>query len=155
LPFYDTRLGDFFASVPTSYLSGRRLQIDYLKRFAPDLARIPWQATGHNLFHDGSRDTLDYARRATRAGWRQLLGRKTPERNWEIQFLPSKGREALHHWLLRPDLSLCDFVSPTAVQALLSAFDRDPYTEKRGSTIAMLLTFSAWLELHYKEIAPQ
>ena len=28
LPFYDTRLADFFATVPTPLVAGRRLQID-------------------------------------------------------------------------------------------------------------------------------
>ena len=50
LPFYDTRLADFFATVPTAFVKGRRLQIDYLKRFAPDLARIKWQAYDTNLY---------------------------------------------------------------------------------------------------------
>jgi hypothetical protein len=154
LPFYDTRLADFFATTPTPYLSGRRLQIDYLKRYAPDLARIPWQATGRDLFHDRSPSPLDFARRATRAA-RRLLGRQTIERNWEVQFMTRHGRDALQRWLLRPGLLLHEFVAPQAIQALLRAFDRDPYTEKRGSTVAMLLTFSAWLELQYREIAPR
>ena len=50
LPFYDTRLTDFFATVPSEFVAGRRLQIDYLKRYAPDLARIAWQAGGANLY---------------------------------------------------------------------------------------------------------
>ena len=50
LPFYDTRLSDFFATVPSEFVAGRRLQIDYLKRYAPDLARIAWQAGGANLY---------------------------------------------------------------------------------------------------------
>ncbi|MEZ4520009.1 MAG: asparagine synthase-related protein, partial [Chloroflexota bacterium] len=32
LPFYDNRLEDFFCTVPTEMVSGRRLQIDYLRR---------------------------------------------------------------------------------------------------------------------------
>ena len=46
LPFYDTRMSDFFATVPTEFVSGRRLQIEYLKRYAPDLARVTWQVSG-------------------------------------------------------------------------------------------------------------
>ncbi|MEO1086774.1 MAG: hypothetical protein AAFY88_21280, partial [Acidobacteriota bacterium] len=49
LPFYDPRLADFFATVPADQLEDRRLEIDYLTRFAPDLARVPWQETGAPL----------------------------------------------------------------------------------------------------------
>ena len=50
LPFYDTRLSDFFCTVPSEFVSQRRLQIDYLKNFAPDLARIKWQVYDTNLY---------------------------------------------------------------------------------------------------------
>lgn len=146
LPFYDTRLADFFLTVPTAYLAGRRLQIDYLKRYAPDLARVPWQATGRDLFHNGRDGALDYGRRAVRKGWRQVTGGKTIERNWEVQFMGAAGRAGLAHHLLRPGLALHEFVSPQAIGALLEAFECDPYADKRSYSVAMLLTFSAWLE---------
>jgi hypothetical protein len=145
LPFYDTRLADFFLTVPTAYLTGRRLQIDYLRRYAPDLARVPWQATGRDLLQDGRESALTIGR--LRRGLRRLAGGRTPERNWEVQFLGPGGAAGLAHWLLRPGLALHEFVSPAVVRELLDAFGRDPYTEKRGYTVAMLLTFSAWLEL--------
>ncbi|HMT21070.1 MAG TPA: hypothetical protein PKE20_07485, partial [Promineifilum sp.] len=146
LPFYDTRLADFFLTVPTAYVAGRRLQIDYLRRYAPDLARVPWQATGHDLFHSGREGALDYSRRAVHKGWRQLTGRKAIERNWEVQFMDAEGRAGLAHHLLRSGLRLHEFVAPRAIGALLEAFERDPYADKRSYTVAMLLTFSAWLE---------
>jgi hypothetical protein len=155
LPFYDTRLADFFCTVPTAYVSGRRLQIDYLRRYAPDLARIPWQVTGRDLFHDGRKDAWDAARRAARKGQRQLSGRKIVERNWEVQFLGHEGRSGLAHWLARPGLALHEFVAPRTISGLLDAFGRDPYTDKRGYTVAMLLSFSAWLELQAGGAAPE
>ena len=147
LPFYDTRLLDFFSTVPTAFVRGRRLQIDYLKRYAPDLAHVPWQATGHDLFRDGGDTLADVARRAVRKAGRIVTRRPVIERNWEVQFAGATGREGLAQWLLRPGLSLHEFVSPRAVEELLGAFGRDPYTDKRGYTVSMLLSFSAWLEL--------
>jgi asparagine synthase (glutamine-hydrolysing) len=44
LPFFDPRFYNFFSTIPTAYVASRRLQIAYLKRYAPDLARVPWQA---------------------------------------------------------------------------------------------------------------
>lgn len=146
LPFYDTRLADFFLTVPTSFVAGRRLQIDYLRRYALDLARVVWQVTGRDLFQNREDSAVDVARCAAHKGWRILRRRKAIERNWEVQFLGSRGRANLEHWLLRPGLGLHEFVAPRVIKDLLDAFQRDPYTDKRGYTVSMLLTFSAWLE---------
>lgn len=147
LPFYDTRLVDFFCTVPTDFVRGRRLQQDYLRRYAPDLAQITWQVTGQNLYKNPDNAPFDLVRRAARKGWRTVRGRRVIERNWEVQFMSREGREALAGWLLRPGLTLHEFVAPREIEALLDAFDRDPYGEKRGYTVSMLLTFSAWLEI--------
>jgi hypothetical protein len=149
LPFYDTRLEDFFATVPATMLTGRRLQIDYLRRYAPDLARIPWQATGRDLFGNGPSAIGTLAARALRGGRRLLTGRRMIEQNWQIQFAGADGQQGLSDWLLRPGLLLHSMVAPEAVAALLAAFERDPYSNKRSYSVAMLLSISAWLERHY------
>lgn len=146
LPFYDTRLADFCCTVPSEHVRGRRLQVDYLRRRAPDLARIAWQATGRNLFDHDRSDPMKLPRRALRKLWRGLSGRAVIQRNWEVQFLGPEGRVGLEPWLLRKGLRLHEFVAPTAVRTLLDDFYADPFAKKRGYTVSMLLTFSAWLE---------
>ena len=152
LPFYDTRLGDFFATVPTAVVAGRRLQIEYLKRFAPDLARVPWQQTGRDLFDDGGFSPRHLAGRALRKAQRAVTGRRVLERNWEVQFLGDDGTTGLHEWLLRPGRRLHDHVPVAAIRELLAAFARDPWGERRGAApkpayaVAVLLTLSAWLD---------
>ncbi len=148
LPFYDTRLADFFLTVPTEFVAGRRLQIDYLKRYAPDLAAIDWQQTGSSLFRAGRSDPLATARRAINKGRRVLSGRQVIERNWEVQFLGPDGQRGLTEWLLRPGLRLHEFIPPRAIADLLAAFYAAPLVDKRGYTVSMLLTFSAWLETY-------
>jgi len=146
LPFYDTRLGDFFATVPTEFVAGRRLQIDYLKRFAPDLAAVKWQESGSSLFKTGQPDPMAVIRRGFNKGRRILTGRRVIESNWEVQFLNESGRRGLEQWLLRPGLRLHEFVAPRTVETLLASFHAAPRVDKRGYTVSMLLTFSAWLE---------
>lgn len=146
LPFYDTRLVDFFTTVPTEFVAGRRLQIDYLKRYAPDLAAVPWQVSGSSLFKAGGRDPLGLVRRGFNKGRRVLTGRRVIERNWEVQFLNDSGRRGLQHWLLRPGLRLHAFVDPLHIESMLASFHAAPQAGKRGYTVSMLLTFSAWLE---------
>ena len=146
LPFYDTRLADFFGTVPSEFVSKRRLQIDYLKRYAPDLARIKWQVYDTNLFRYHSFNTWLLPKRAVKKAWWLLRGKPVIERNWEVQFLNPQGRRGLEHWLLRPGLRLHEFFPPAALAGLLQDFCQDPLAQKRGYTVSMLLTFSVWLE---------
>jgi hypothetical protein len=147
LPFYDTRMADFFCAVPSAYMAGRRLQIDYLKRFAPDLARVTWQPYDANLYNYQHFDSWQLPKRAVKKAWRMLAGRKIIERNWEVQFGGPDGEAGLSHWLLRPGLRIHDLVSRKTVATLLEAFRQEPLKHGRGYTVSMLLTFSAWLEL--------
>jgi hypothetical protein len=146
--FYDTRLADFFATVPAKHLVGRKLQIDYLKRFAPDLARVPWQVYDADLFHYQHFNTWQLPRRVVKKGWRMLTRQQVLERNWEVQFLSPGGRAGLAYWLLRPGIKLHAFVSQGEVNKLLEAFFAAPLPSGLAYSAAMLLTFSAWLEYY-------
>jgi hypothetical protein len=146
LPFYDTRMTDFFATVPTAFVTGRRLQIDYLKRFAPDLARVTWQAYGTNLYRVAHFDTWMLPARALKKAMRALSNKAVPERNWEVQLLGADGRRSLEHHLLAPGRKLHALVDPAEVRALLDAFFASPLEGGRGYTVSMLLTFAATLE---------
>ncbi len=148
LVFYDTRLADFFCTVPSEYVSGRKLQIDYLKRFAPDLARITWQVYDANLYRYQYFNTWLLPKRALKKIWRIITRKKVIERNWEVQFFCPSGRAGLERWLLRPGLRLHEFVSRKAIQQLLDDFFKAPLENGRGYTVSMLLTFSAWLETY-------
>ncbi|MEM1176942.1 MAG: asparagine synthase-related protein [Acidobacteriota bacterium] len=146
LPFYDPRLTDFFATVPTAQLVDRRLELDYLLRFAPELARVPWQETGAGL-HRSRRAAywLGLPRRAVAKAWRTARRRPVLERNWEVQLLSPSGRRLLDERLLAPGLRLHDLVAPTAVRALLDDFFARP-DAGLGYVVSMLLTFAVFLE---------
>lgn len=144
--FYDTRLADFFATVSTAHLVERRLQIDYLKQFAPDLACIPWQVYDADLYHYQLFNTWLLPKRAVKKAWRLLKRQSVLERNWEVQFLNSSGHAGLEHWLLRPGLKLHDLVSSAVLQILVNSFFAAPLVSGAAYPLSMLLTFSAWLE---------
>ena len=148
LPFYDTRLTDFFSTVPSEYMQGRRLQIDYLKQHAPDLARITWEEFDANLYWAPYFDSWLLPKRAAKMLWRVLTRPRKIERNWEIQFAGNAGRRGLEHWLLRPGLHLHEFVPRREIESLLNGFSVSPPDGRRGNTVASLLTFSAWLQHH-------
>ena len=148
LPFFDTRVTDIVSAVPSSMLEGRRLQIDFLKRYAPDLARIKWQSYDANLYAYHRFDSWHLPRRIVKKAMRTLRRERPIERNWEVQLLGDRGEQGLQHWLLRKGLRLHDLLPRREIEILVEEFsapDRDPAL---GYTVSMLLTFSAWLELH-------
>jgi hypothetical protein len=146
LPFYDGRMADLFCALPTEFVSERRLQVEWLKRSAPELARVRWQAHDANLYMYRYANTLLLSQRAMKKAWRMLTRTKVLERNWEVQFLSPAGRGRLRESLTRPGLRVHEFVSAIAIGELLDRFFGRPLEEKRGYTVSMLLTFSEWLE---------
>src|SRR3989442_6458081 len=106
LPFLDPRMLDFFCTVPTRLVRSRRLQIEYLKRFAPDLARIRWQAYDTNLFRVRHFHTWLTPVRVAKKLWRVVRRRPVIQRNWEVQFFAPGQWKRLQDWLLRPGLAL-------------------------------------------------
>ncbi|HSV74418.1 MAG TPA: asparagine synthase-related protein [Chthonomonadales bacterium] len=148
LPFYDTRLADLFSTVPTEETAGRRLQIDYLRRAAPDLARIEWQATGADLYGAGRTASRSLPARAARRALRALTGRPAIQRNWEVQFLSEPGRALLRHHLLRPGLRIHDLFPRAEIAALVERLRAGRRDGSDGYAASMLLTLSAWLERH-------
>lgn len=145
LPFYDNRLVDFFTTVGSDQVAGRRLQIAYLQRHAPDLAAVAWQETGVDLNHSHWPGSLLMPLRAVHKMARLLQLETGIERNWEAQFQGAPGRAGLERWLLRPALRLHDFLPLPTLRELLERFHRQPDPEL-GYQVSMLLTFSVFLE---------
>jgi len=147
LPFYDPRLVDFFCTVPTAYVSQRRLQIAYLKHYAPDLARITWQKYDANLYWYNFFNTLLVPARVIKKIMRKFTNQPIIQRNWEVQLLNPSGRKGLDGYLLSPGLHLHDLVSLKQLSACLDNFYTHP-SASNGYAVSMLLTFSAWLETY-------
>lgn len=93
LPYYSDEMCKFVTTVPEKLLAGRQIQIAYIKRHSPALARIPWQSFypldlyTYPQFGAVRRLPGRAIRRAVRFA-REALGRPGPvTRNWEIQFV--------------------------------------------------------------------
>jgi len=141
LPFYDNRMVDFFLTVPTEVLSGRRLQIEYLKRYHPDLASIPWEATGRSLFTADDSPTVRRVRRVASKARRRLARTPAISRNWEVQY----GSPVAHAEVSRRLGALpCDLVEPAAVANVLADWQRHP-NGANGYEVDMLVTIAAML----------
>lgn len=145
IPFLDPRVVEFFCTVPTRMVRGRRLQIEYLKRHAPRFARIEWQPYEANLYVYKWSPLWKKTVRAWRKLGRVLRGEKPIQRNWEVQFFSPGQWERLEGVLLKNGSPLHEFVAPGKVRALLHGFRTAP-DGANGYTVSMLLTFAVWLE---------
>ena len=148
LPFFDSRLTDIVGGISSSLLEGRRLQIEFLRRYAPDLARIKWQTYDANLYAYDRFSSWQVPKRILKKAVRMLRRQRPIERNWEVQLLGEVGQQGLDDWLLRKDLPLHDLLPPEQIEGLLARFRAHSRDPELGYTVSMLLTFSAWLELH-------
>jgi asparagine synthase (glutamine-hydrolysing) len=148
LPFYDNRMVDFFLTLPSTLVKERSFQIDYLKRYAPDLAKIRWQPFDANLYEYKNFNTWLLPRRIFKKMKRSLSGKPTIQRNWEIQFLKNGGPQNLRKWLCTPGLRLHNYAEKSDVEDAVQSFLKKP-DSANGYEMSMLLTLSAWLE-HYE-----
>ena len=148
LPFYAESFYAFMRTVPSARVAGRALQKAWLCARHPDLARVPWQATGHDLFHDAVPGPAPLPVRALRKLLRLARGEKILERNWEVQFGGKANMDELRQRLLDPASPLRDHVATAPVEELLRAFERSPLEDKRGYTVCMLLTMHEALRHH-------
>jgi asparagine synthetase B (glutamine-hydrolysing) len=146
LPFYDPRLADLALSLPAELLADRRLQIALLRRHAPDLARIEWQAVETDLFRLRHERTWRLPHRALRRIRRRLRPPTARLRNWETQLLEPAGRAGVDRWLVEPGAGIHDLVDASAVQGLVGAHRAAPTDPGLGYAVSALLTFAVWKE---------
>jgi hypothetical protein len=142
VPYYDVDLIDFFCTVPTAFVRDRRLQIDHLKRFAPDLARIRWQQADANLYLARYGRWLGLPRRTARKISRGIRRSPPIQRNWEVQLARDPAR--LRAFLTESSMPVP--VERDALNGLLHDFLTQP-DAANGYTVSMLVTFAAWLKV--------
>jgi asparagine synthase (glutamine-hydrolysing) len=149
LPFYDNRLADFFCTVPTAYVADRRMQIAYLLRYAPKIARVPWQETGCGLqWSRRAAARLTLPRRILDKSLRMAGLKQVRQRNWEVQFFSPDGRQNLRTSLLDPGQPLHQFIAPREIETLLAGFFNAPDREN-GYAVSMLLTIAESMGYHH------
>ena len=98
-PYQDEKMCEFVCSVPENYLSGRKIQIEYIRNKSPALAKIPWQQYDLDLYNYGQFNRIYFPRRVYRFVNRiisEKIFRKNPltQRNWELQFWVLKTKNS-------------------------------------------------------------
>jgi hypothetical protein len=145
LPYYDNRICDFITRIPEEYLSKRKIQIEYLKRYAPQLAKITWQEQKpFNLFnYRWNKAPYNIPYRVLNKAKRRLSSRRYIQRNWELQFLGSDNERRLEDRLFSEH---SDFISKELVQKFYHKFKHED-TVQFSHSVSMLLTLKTWEKL--------
>lgn len=140
LPFYDNRVTDLMATVPSDFVRGRRLQIDYLKRHHPSIARVEWQGYAGDLFEVDGFNTRLLPRRAWRKLLRTLRPTYDPASNWRHQFHPATEKRRFAEMLRSKDSPLRIITDAGVLHGFLEASADATWDAGRGYAHSMLLT---------------
>lgn len=145
LPFYDCRLVDFFSKVPTHIVKNREFEIEFIKLFYPDLAKIIWQEYDRNLYNYKRYNNRSIIYRGIRK-MKAALTHDTPiQRNWEVFYLNDTGRKKLENAILE-NTALQQVVSRKVLQELIDDFYDNP-SAANGYKISQVHTLAQFMKL--------
>lgn len=146
LPYYDEEMCRFICTIPEKHLSGRQIQIEYIKMKNPGLAEIPWQTYDPlNLYNYKSYENkirLPYRaiKKIKRIFRENISGNKLTTRNWEIQFKGEENEKHLKKYLLENN-SLNSLISKKITGEFYKKF-REEDDVYYSHSVSMLLTLS-------------
>ena len=141
LPYYDNRMCEFITTIPEKYLSKRQIQIEYIKRYAPKVARVTWQENKpFNLYnHHLNRSPYNLPFRVLNKLKRTFSSQQYVQRNWELQFLGEENEKELEQRLFTKS----NLVSEKTRNELYTKFTNVDGV-KYSHPVSMLLTLMTW-----------
>ena len=149
LPYFDNEMCEFICTLPEEFLSKRKIQIEYLKQNAPELAQIEWQEyRPYNLYTYHKRNpwrTLPYR------AWQRMKtitqSKQFVQRNWELQFLGEANEKALEERLFH-ETAMNEWIPTDVVKSIYAQFKKENPVYY-AHAVSMLLTLSLFSR-HFK-----
>jgi hypothetical protein len=141
VPFFDDRMCDFICNVSENLLNNRKIQIEYIKRYAPSLAKVEWQEhSPFNLYnYKFDKFPLNLPNRLINKLKIMRSQKKYIQRNWELQFLGDENDKILKQYLFN---SQSCFIDHNVISKFYNLFKLEPL--KYAHPISMLLTLKIW-----------
>lgn len=152
IPYFDNKFCEWICTVPEHLLSGRKLQIEYLKRYHKVLAQVPWQTHyPYNLFsYQNNRFPINIPFRFLSKIKRTLKNGKYIQRNWELQFLGKKNEENLKYHLLTENYNFHNWIPQKLIRDNIDKFYKENSLQYYPA-ITMLLTLSMFNK-HFRQL---
>ena len=150
LPYYDNRMCEFICTIPERYLAGRQIQIAYIKKRMPKLARLTWQAQRpFNLYtYKHNHFPLNIPYRVLNKLKQMVSTKSFVQRNWELQFIGKENSKHLEKRLFK-DLDLTKLVDRDIVKKHYELFqNKDQVFYSHSISILLTLSLFAKKELN-------
>jgi len=153
VPYYDNKMCNFVCNVEDEYLSGRKIQIEYVKKFCYISSKLKWDKfqplnlnTYHYFNHKGYLP-IRGINKIKRLFFEKFIAKGSPIiRNWEIQFMGQNNYKNLYNQLING--SLVKLVPKDIILKYLNRFRDEPV--KYSHPVSMLLTLALFSKQYYK-----
>jgi rhodanese-related sulfurtransferase len=138
VPYYDNRMCEFICTIPEKYLSGRQIQIEYIKIRMPELAKITWQDhRPFNLYnYKWNCFPFNLPYRIFNFVSNKFNSKTIIQRNWELQFLGKENEQDLEKYIFNNSL-----IPIKITKDVYEKFKQKDAVEY-SHPLSMLLTFS-------------
>jgi len=153
-PYYSNKMCKFICTIPESYLSDRKIQIEYIKQNSSSIASIPWQKVhplnlnNYQLFNTPQYYIIRILRKIKRLFYQVYSNDpKLITRNWELQFLGDSNLLQLEYFLLKH--KNFKIIPKYIIVKYLVKFKKNPV--KYAHSICMILTLIIFSDKHYKK----
>nr|WP_321233407.1 asparagine synthase-related protein [uncultured Psychroserpens sp.] len=147
VPYYDDEMCKFICKIPEAYLAQRAIQIEYIKRKNPALAKIVWHEQKpfnlNNYHYNKMPYNLPYRvySKASRV-YKEIVQSPIVQRNWELQFLGESNQLQLKNYLFQNSI-----VPKKLISEVYDDFNQRDKVYHAHS-VSMLLTLSLWDKLY-------
>ncbi len=147
LPYYDERMLQFICSVPERFLAKRQIQIAYLKKRNPQLAKITWQdQRPFNLYsHQWNYFPWNFPYRVYQKIRKDYVVKNKVRNNYENQFLGNENEIELRKWLFE-NQKFKAFLDPKLVEEMYDGFVNENHLSY-SHVISTLLTLSLFTKI--------
>ncbi|MDO1501073.1 asparagine synthase-related protein [Winogradskyella maritima] len=151
LPYYDDRMCQWLCTIPEEYLVDRKIQIEYIKKRNPSLAKIMWQdKRPYNLYtYQTTNKLVSWCYRIgskAKRSWAGMIGNPYIQRNWELQFNGKANEKKLRVELEQTQLK--EWVGEHIQSTYLEGFYRGEF-KVCAHGLNMLLTLAKFHQKHH------
>lgn len=150
LPYYDNAMCKFICTIPEQFLANRQIQIAYIKKRNPEMAKIIWQEHKpfnlYNYHFNKSPYNLPYrVLNKLKRECNTLIGRNYVQRNWELQFLGKTNDKNLKKFLFSEEFN--HIIGKKVAHKFYDLFYNNNKVNYSHS-LSMLLTLSLYFQKH-------
>jgi len=135
-PYYDDTMCKLICQIPENLLSNRKIQIEYIKRINPFLAKIEWQQ--HRPYNLYNYHWNVFPFNILFKIKNKLTKKRLIQRNWELQFIGKENEKNIEEHLFASQIG--NIIPEKFVKKIYNNFKSNNF--KYSHPLSMLLTLA-------------